>query len=153
MKKRLCSLLLLACCLSASAQNAIAIHQKDGKVANFAFSEKPVVTYADNQLVITTTKASVQYPLYLLQKIDFALSEATAVEQVKPDAKFRFTDGTLYISGGDPGSQVYIYNMRGMTAGQYRIDDAGNAVISLQSLSKGLYIVKTNHFTFKFTKS
>ena len=94
-----------------------------------------------------------QYPLYMLQKIGFQLTDATAIEQVKPDAKFRFTDGTLYISGGDPGSQVVIYDMRGMTAGQYRIDDAGNAVISLQSLSKGHYIVKTNHFTFKFTKS
>lgn len=151
--RKLYTTLLLACSLMAGAQNAISIHQKDGKVANFAFSEKPIVTYADNQLVITTTKTSVQYPLYLLQKIDFALSEATAVEQVKPDAKFRFTDGTLYISGGDPGSQVYIYNMRGMTEGQYRIDDAGNAVISLQSLSKGHYIVKTSRFTFKITKS
>lgn len=151
--RKLYTTLLLACSLMAGAQNAISIHQKDGKVANFAFSEKPVVTYADNQLVITTTKTSVQYPLYLLQKIDFELTDATAVEQVKPDAKFRFTDGTLYITGGDPGSQVVIYNMQGMTEGQYRIDDAGNAVISLQSLSKGLYIVKTNHFTFKFTKS
>ena len=151
--RKLYTTLLLACSLMAGAQNAISIHQKDGKVANFAFSEKPIVTYADNQLVITTTKTSVQYPLYLLQKIDFSLSDATAIEQVKPDAKFRFTDGTLYITGGDPGSQVVIYDMRGMTEGQYRIDDAGNAVISLQSLSKGLYIVKTNHFTFKFTKS
>lgn len=151
--RKLYTTLLLACSLMAGAQNAISIHQKDGKVANFAFSEKPIVTYADNQLVITTTKTSVQYPLYLLQKIDFALSEATAVEQVKPDAKFRFTDGTLYISGGDPGSQVYIYNMRGMTEGQYRIDDAGNAVIALQRLSKGHYIVKTSRFTFKITKS
>jgi len=151
--RKLYTILLLACSLMAGAQNAISIHQKDGKVANFAFSEKPIVTYADNQLVITTTKTSVQYPLYLLQKIDFELTDATAIEQVKPDAKFRFTDGTLYITGGDPGSQVVIYDMRGMTEGQYRIDDAGNAVISLQSLSKGLYIVKTNHFTFKFTKS
>ena len=151
--RKLYTTLLLACSLMAGAQNAISIHQKDGKVANFAFSEKPIVTYADNQLVITTTKTSVQYPLYMLQKIGFQLTDATAIEQVKPDAKFRFTDGTLYISGGDPGSQVVIYDMRGMTAGQYRIDDAGNAVISLQSLSKGLYIVKTNHFTFKFTKS
>ena len=151
--RKLYTTLLLACSLMAGAQNAISIHQKDGKVANFAFSEKPIVTYADNQLVITTTKTSVQYPLYLLQKIDFELTDATAVEQVKPDAKFRFTDGTLYITGGAPGSQVVIYDMRGMTEGQYRIDDAGNAVISLQSLSKGLYIVKTNHFTFKFTKS
>lgn len=151
--RKLYTFLFMACCLSTGAQNAIAIYQKDGKVANFTFSEKPTVTYADNQLVITTTKTSVQYPLYLLQKINFVEVEATDIEQVKTDAKFRFTEGTLYITGGDPGSQVYIYNMRGMTAGQHRIDDAGNAVISLQSLSKGLYIVKTNHFTFKFTKS
>ncbi|MBR1463881.1 MAG: hypothetical protein IJ604_10995 [Prevotella sp.] len=150
--RKLYTLLFLACCLSTSAQNAIVIYQKDGKVANFAFSEKPVATYSDNQLVITTAKTSVQYPLYLLQKIEFVLSGTTSVEQVKSDAKFRFTDGSLHITGGNPGSPVYIYSMHGMSEGQYRIDDAGNAVISLQRLSKGIYIVKTNHFTFKFTK-
>lgn len=151
--RKLLITMLLAGSLGAGAQNAITIHQRDGQVASFAFSEKPVVTYADNQLVITTTKTSVQYPLYMLQKIGFQLTDATAIEQVKSEAKFRFTDGTLYICGGTPGSQVYIYNMSGMTEGQYRIDDAGNAVIALQRLSKGHYIVKTSRFTFKITKS
>ena len=51
--RKLYTTLLLACSLMAGAQNAISIHQKDGKVANFAFSEKPIVTYADNQLGIS----------------------------------------------------------------------------------------------------
>ena len=55
--------LLLAISMIAHAQNTIAIYQKDGKVAKFAFTEKPVITYADNNLVLTTSQTSVQYPI------------------------------------------------------------------------------------------
>ena len=59
-----------------------------------------------------------------------------------------------YVKGKRQGEGTYTFHDgEKYVGGHYRIDDAGNAVISLQSLSKGHYIVKTNHFTFKFTKS
>ena len=45
-RKFLLTLLLAVATLVANAQNAIAIYQKDGQVAKFAFTEKPVVTYS-----------------------------------------------------------------------------------------------------------
>ena len=71
MRKLLTTLFLVAVATVAWAQNAVAVWQQDGKVAKFGFSEKPVVTYADNNLVITTTQTTVEYPIYLLRKIRF----------------------------------------------------------------------------------
>ncbi len=136
-------------------QNAIVIHQKDGKVAMFKFSEKPVVTYAGNELVLTTTETTVQYPIYMLQKLAFDISvdELTAVEAVqKSEGQFHFQDGALCISGGKPGSTVFIYNLRGVKAAQCRLDSDGKASILLQGLRKDVYIVKTDCFSFKFKK-
>lgn len=154
-KKQFCMMLLLAASVAgAQAQNAIAIHQKDGKVAKFSFSDKPVVTYSGSELILTTTQTMVQYPLYLLQKIafDVDISLTGIKDEPKADAQFSFLGGTLSILGGDPGSMVYVYHLNGIKAGQYVLDREGNASISLQPLRKDIYIVKTNRFTFKFKK-
>lgn len=159
MKTRLITLsLLLTFSITAMwAQNAVAIHQVDGQVATFAFTEKPVVTYSGNDLVLTTTKTSVQYPIYMLKKIDFDVSfdDLTGIESVekKADAQFRFQDGMISVVGGESGSQVFLYSMSGIKVGQYRLDGSGHIDIPVQHLSKGIYIIRTKHFTFKFRKS
>lgn len=45
--------------------------KKDGNVLKFDIADKPKVTYSGNDLVLTTSKTTVQLPVYLLQKISF----------------------------------------------------------------------------------
>ena len=141
--------------LGMMAQNAVEIYQVDGKVSTFAFSEKPVVTYSGSDLVMTTTKTVVRYPIYLLKKISFdvELDDADVVKDVKADEQFSFRGGTITVLGGEPNSQVYIFNIQGMKAGQYKLDDQGNATIPVSGLVTGIYVLKTKRFTFKFRKS
>jgi hypothetical protein len=47
---------------------------------------------------------------------------------------------------------VYIYNLKGVKVGQYRLDSDGNATIPTENLSKDFYVVKSRCFTFKFRK-
>ena len=147
--------LLLSFELGIRAQNAVEIYQIDGKVTTFAFSEKPVVTYSGSDLVMTTTKTVVQYPIYLLKKISFdvELDDADVVKDVKADEQFSFRGGTITVMGGEPNSQVYIFNIQGMKAGQYKLDDQGNASIPVSGLASGIYVLKTERFSFKFRKS
>ena len=154
LKLLLTTLLLVAGAFAVWAQNAIAIYQKDGNVAKFAFTEKPVVTYSGSDLVLTTSKTSVQYPIYLLQKIGFDVDDLiSSVDEVTvPQTQFSFRDGTLTISGGEASSIVSLYTIKGTMVGQYRLDANGSATIPLQHLGKSLYIVKTNQFSFKFHK-
>ena len=79
------TLLFLVLTVRAWAQNAVAIYQTDGNVTKFAFTEKPVVTYSNNELVLTTSSTSVQYPIYLLKKLAFEIEwdVETAIEEVK----------------------------------------------------------------------
>ena len=51
--------------------NRLLLTKKDGSVEAFDFADKPVVSYSGNDLVLTTSKTSVQLPVYLLQKISF----------------------------------------------------------------------------------
>lgn len=158
-------LLALAFLLAATVAQAVpgrtvSIYQKDGQVVAFAFSEKPVVSYDGNNLVLTTTKTTVQFPIYLLKKLqfddDWVNSDdnvATTLEQQQVDVLFGFHDGMLTVSGGDPGAPVTLYNVKGMMVGKWRLDDAGCATIPMQGMGKDVYIVKTQRLTFKFRKS
>ena len=147
-------LMLVAGTFATRAQNAIAVYQKDGTVAKFAFTEKPVVTYSGSDLVMTTSKTSVQYPIYLLQKIGFDVDDIiNTVDEVKlPQTQFSIRDGILTVRGGEAGSAVSLYTFNGMMVGQYRLDSDGCATIPLQSLGKSLYIVKNKQFSFKFRR-
>lgn len=140
----------------AQAQNAVAIHQKNGQVATFAFTEKPVVTYSGSDLVLTTTKTTVNYPIYLLKKLVFDVDWTESVNKIEnvqtSDVLFRFHDGTLSIIGGQPGSIVTLHNIKGQKVGQYRLDADGSTTIPTQSLGKDIYIVKTKSLSFKFSK-
>ena len=155
--RKLFTLLLLWLTASGAwAQNAIVVCQKDGTVARFAFTEKPVVTYSAGELVMTTNKTSVQYPMNRLLKIYFDVAEVPDgidVEVTQPeDVQFAFRDGALVVSGGEAGAAVNLYRLNGVAAGQFRLDGNGTVTIPTGSLSKGLYIVKTKQISFKFRK-
>ena len=149
-------LLLWLTAAGAWAQNAIVVCQNDGTMAKFAFTEKPVVTYSAGELVMTTNKTSVQYPMNRLLKIYFDVAEVPDgidVEVTQPeDVQFAFRDGALVVSGGEAGAIVNLYRLDGVSAGQFRLDGNGSVSIPTGSLGKGLYIVKTNQVSFKFRK-
>ena len=149
-------LLLWLTAAGAWAQNTIVVCQNDGTMAKFAFTEKPVVTYSAGELVMTTNKTSVQYPMNRLLKIYFDVAEVPDgidVEVTQPeDVQFAFRDGALIISGGEAGAAVNLYRLNGVAAGQFRLDSNGSVTISTERLSRGVYIVKTKQFSFKFRK-
>ena len=59
-----------------TANLRLVILKKDGTVLKFDVADKPKVSYSDNDLVLTTTKTTVQLPVYLLQKISFEKSSS-----------------------------------------------------------------------------
>jgi len=54
-----------------SSVRRLVILKKDGAVVTIDLADKPKVTYSGNELVLTTTKTTMQLPVYLLQKISF----------------------------------------------------------------------------------
>lgn len=135
--------------------NAIVVYQTDGKMAVFGFVEKPMITYSNNELVISTTRTSMQFPIPLLRKLSFGTADInTGIEEMEDDVEthFSFKSGTLSIEGGKPYSQVYIFNLSGIKVGQYKLDGDGRADIPTTQLGKDIFLVKTDHFSFKFRK-
>ena len=135
----------------ATEQNVVAIYQTDGQKALFAFADQPEVTYTTTELVLTTTKTTVQYPISQLKKLQFEKANMPeGLDEVLADQRFSFRDGSIVIEGGEPNSLVNIYTVSGALTAQYRLDSNGDAIISTQGLSGHAYILSNERFTFKF---
>ncbi|MCQ2223506.1 MAG: T9SS type A sorting domain-containing protein [Bacteroidaceae bacterium] len=148
----LLTLLCMAISAIACAQNAIAIHQKNGQVAKFAFADKPEITYAGNDLLMTTSKTSVRYAMADLQKLTFDGSFTVDVEEVKADVLFSFESNGIRINGEKPGTPFYVFDMKGSKVYQGVIDAEGRADIRMSQLPAGIYVVKTQSTSFKVKK-
>jgi len=144
-------LLALSSWLYAVEQNVIAVYQLDGQKALFAFADQPEVTYTATDLVLTTTRTSVQYPIAQLKKLQFETVDwPEGIDEVEPDKRFSFRDGTIVIEGGQPNSLVMIYTLSGNVVAQYRLDSNGDARIPTQNLRGNTYIFANGSITFKF---
>ena len=145
--------LLLAGVLRVSAveQNVVAIYPTAGEKTLFAFADQPEVTYTATDLVLTTLKTSVQYPISQLRKIQFETADMPeGIDDVLADQRFSFSDGSIVIRGGEPNSLVNIYTVSGVLTAQYRLDGSGDAIIPTRGLSGTAYVLTNGSITFKF---
>ena len=62
---------ILKIIMANSHYKRFVLTKKDGGIETFDFADKPVVTYSGNDLVITTAKTRVQFPIYLLKDLTF----------------------------------------------------------------------------------
>lgn len=120
---------------SCFAQNTLNVHQKDGAMVSYGFSEKPVVTYTATGVHLTTTKLEVDYPFAYLEKFTFS-EEANSIDLIKTE---RTND------------DVCIYNINGMLLKTIKQND-GTSSYSTSDLPKGTYIIKNGKTTYKIIK-
>lgn len=138
MKRLLLSLLMSVAASVSWAETALIVHQKSGGTVEFAFSEKPVVTYSDGYLVISVTEAQVSYPLSDMHKFTFGeLSD----------------NYTRIIAPAEVAPQpTYIYNVGGILVRTLQPTDNGSTPATLDGLPTGTYIIKNGNTSYKTIK-
>lgn len=133
------SLLVAFVATAASwADTALFVHQKSGGVLEIAFSEKPVVTYSEGYVVISSGLASVSYPLSDMDKFTFGevddqVTRITAPANVAPQPTF-------------------IYNVSGVLMRTYQPNEDRTTSTSLEGLPAGTYVIKNGKTSYKVLK-
>ena len=140
MKRLILSMLTLFAATFSQAQTALIVHQKSGGTVEYAFSEKPVVTYSDGYLIITATgsKESVMYPLSNMQKFTFGevsdqVTRITTPASVAPQSTF-------------------IYSIDGKLVRTLNPNEDGSTSASVEGLPAGTYVIKNGTTTYKVLK-
>lgn len=152
MKKLLSLIILFVFAHSVMADDMILqIWQSDGNVVNIDLSEEPVTRYTDGNLIITTTKTTISYPLEKVAKYTYI--SADGIESINGmRSKFSQDGETLIFSGLAQGTEISVYASSGQLIRKTKAGSQAKTTVSVSSLPPGVYLVKVNSITYKITK-
>ena len=141
MKKIILTALLALGCAAGHAQNTLNIWQQTGEAVSYAFSEKPRITYTDTNLILTTTKVQVEFPLSSVRK--FTCDD----DMIMIDDAI----GTVRATLKDEGP-LSIYTLGGVLVKTVPAETDGRHTYSLDALPVGVYVVKSTTTSYKVVK-
>ena len=133
------------------AGNYVKVSSESGEATYFALSQKPVVTFTADYLVLTTDEQTVQYPISSYRSFEFA-DQPTGINSATAESSAVFSVGSsLKAEGLAAGSVVTVYGVNGQVVGSARASESGSVDIPLHGKT-GVFEVKSTSRTFKFIK-
>ena len=149
--------LLSSMCVFAADTEAIVtrltISKLDGSEVHFALADKPVITFADGNLVISNGEELISYPKTEVADFHFTTGTMSAISQVEADdVMIQFVDNNHIVISGPGITSATAYNLQGMAVAQAKASD-GAVTLDLSDKTAGVYLVSIpNHPTQKILK-
>lgn len=153
MRKTILLLLITALAVVAKADDRVLqVWLSDGRIMNINLNEEPRTTYVDGNLVITTSKTTITYPLENVKRYTYALVDA-GISSPKAMNVVMSEDGeTLTLDRIPSGTAVYLYNVAGQLLKKIDTRQKSKVSVTVSDLPIGVYVVKANDVTYKITK-
>ena len=155
MKRKILSLVscLLMGAATTMASNELVIHFHSGSTQRFVLlDEEPVITFADDNIIVKTTTSEVTYTMEEVNFFDYENSTPTAIGTVGDSDGMLVTGDRIVFNGLPAGSKIQVYATRGQLYLTATADANGHAELSLTTLPVGVYIVKAHQISTKITK-
>ena len=122
---------------------------RSGQKVSFAFAEKPVVAFSDDNLAVSVGgEQRVSYAYADVQRVVVEEDVVSAVGHVVTNAQpghaiFTLSANTLSATGLAAGDQLSLYAADGKLMLTAQANAEGSATVSLAALQQGVYIVRT----------
>ena len=156
-----CKKCLLALALALAYQlptwadgRALQIWQTDGQIVTISLNEEPRTTYNEGNLIITTTKTTITYPLEQVWKYTYVLEGSISEGDGVPDGikAILSDDGeTLSFKGLKSNSDIQLYSAAGQLLRTFK-SNSDKVAVSISQFPTGVYIVKANGITYKLAR-
>jgi len=144
--------ILLSSAIYAQEKNALVIKLTDGNTHTFVLSEKPVVTFPDENIAVNGS-ASTTYLRSEVEKFYF-VDDGSGIESIGNDnVTFYYVDGeNVRISGLKDKTTVSVASLDGKIISTPKCDGTGSVSISLENQPKGIYIISFGGRNVKIRK-
>lgn len=151
------ALMLAGSSLYANAveQTFLTIIFQDGTKQSYTLNDRPKVTFDKKTLFVKAQEVENSYELKNVNKFVFTPTSETGVSKVAANEyRFTFTDGVnVVLEGHTSGTAVRVCDITGKTVVRTAADAEGRAVVSLEGLGNGIYVVSTaDGKSYKVTK-
>lgn len=133
----------------------------DGSCFTYPFSQHPTIVADKNTTIVRTYKESIEYKTsdvykYTLGKIEPVVGEfheMNSIEGIQANTpNLHMEQNYIVLSQCESNMPVNIYSVSGQLIGTYQTDTNGYLAIPTNSLSKGIYIIKSKSITYKIVK-
>lgn len=136
----------------SSSNLCAVVETTNGKRMEYLLSDLPRIIYDDSMVTLSTNSTIVEFHPEEILKI-YLTESTTAINDCKsPDGSISLSHNQVLLSGFSANESVTIFCVDGHQLWRGIIHDNGCLTITLDQLSKGIYIIKTNHQSIKITK-
>lgn len=145
-------LLLVSLCWDQRAMaQTLVLHHADGTVTDVELYTQPRVEFQGDRVLIISPVLNMDYAKTDILRFTYK-GGTVAVKNVKNQADCTQRDDQLVFHGITQQDKVAVYNANGVRL-PVRIKVSGtDAMLSLNSIPKGVYLLSVNGRTSKFTK-
>ncbi len=154
MKKIFLVLLMVALALPAimKAQTpTLVLHHADGKTSEVELYTMPRIQMTADKMIVTVQGSRQEFPKADVLRFTYK-GVATGISTVKPETRYRVDEDRVTFYGISAANRISVYNSGGVQIPVRLAANGTEAVLSLASLSKGVYLVSINGRTFKFIR-
>lgn len=145
-------LLLTIFGINTANSQTLVIWQKDGSKVYYSLDEQPKTTFTAEDLVITTNKTTINYPLSKIQRYTYE-GGSLGINDVKSQGICIAHYGDEFFVTGLPyGKSIAVYSADGKKLLSKQSDGSSRQTLSLSKLPTGVYIIKAETINYKFMK-
>lgn len=141
--------MLLGCVFPTCAEEtyrSVVVTTASGDVIKFDLSGGVNVAFLDTEVIITSDNSEVKLPVTDFARFDFS-DDASVNDTTIQSVMVIVGNDSINLSGLPGRSLVQLFTLNGISVANITADDSGGA--SIRSLSKGIYILKTQLSTIK----
>ena len=139
--------------VSAENNNALVLHMANGKLVTYLLDDLPIVTFEDDELVITTPNNVVSYQDGDVVKFTYSYVDPSKVSQTTmSDTMFKFEGNVLRAYNLEPLSDVSVFSVDGALITSAKTGANGEITLSIPQQSGNVVVVKTSVANFKMMK-
>ena len=147
------SLMLVPCSVLADAVQYLVVTEKGGQETTFALAEKPVVTMQEGMMRVEASSTTFEKALEEIAKYSFSetgndngIGETKATNAGKA---VNMAAGTVSFAGLTAGSKVVVFTTDGKVVGSATASTDGTAMLDLNGLGNGVFVVTTEGGSYK----
>ena len=139
--------------VSAENNNTLVLHMANGKLVTYLLDDLPIVTFEDDELVITTPNNVVSYQDGDVVKFTYSYVDPSKVSQTTmSDTMFKFEGNVLCAYNLEPLSDVSVFSVDGALITSAKTGANGEITLSIPQQSGNVVVVKTSVANFKMMK-
>jgi hypothetical protein len=143
-------------CITAIADDSktnLIVWQTDGSCVLYDLDECPKTTFEGDNLIITTTKISIEYPMAKVARYTFESSN-TGINnpQDHQGITVKQTEKELIVCHLPKGKKASVYTVDGKLLATALSSGQVETILPLRLFSTGTYIIKTDDITYKIMK-